>query len=99
MGLNIKNADVETNIRKLADRTGESLTDAVDRAVREKLARLENEAPRIAPARTADEFLRAIKPLQDSIARERQARGDTRSVRQVLREADENFYDDHGLPK
>jgi len=40
MGLNIKNPDVEARIRKLAATTGESLTQALDRAVQEKLDRL-----------------------------------------------------------
>ena len=99
MGLNIKNMDVETNIRKLAAKMGESLTDAVDHAVREKLVRLEEEAPRITQARTAGEFLRAIRPLQKTIAQGRNARGDRRSVRQVLRETTKDFYDEYGLPK
>ena len=51
MGLNIKNPNVEANIRKLAERTGESLTDAVANAVREKLARVEDAAARNRPAK------------------------------------------------
>jgi antitoxin VapB len=99
MGLNIKNADVETNIRRLAARTGESLTDAVDLAVREKLARLEEQAPRIEPAKSAGEFLKAIRPLQESIGNARKARGDRRSVQQVLDEDMDKFYDESGLPR
>jgi hypothetical protein len=41
MGLNIKNPGVEADIRRLAELTGESLTSAVQAAVREKIARLE----------------------------------------------------------
>jgi ribonuclease VapC len=59
MGLNIKNAGVEAAIRKLAARTGESLTDAIDNAVQEKLARLEQAA---VPARSVEEFLEQVKP-------------------------------------
>ena len=99
MGLNIKSAEVETNIRKLAARTGESLTAAVDRAVREKLARLDEQSPSVTPARTADEFLKAIRPLQELIARERAARGDRRSAQEVLEEAMDGMYDEYGLPK
>jgi antitoxin VapB len=40
MGLNIKNAETERLIRELADQTGESLTDAVTVAVRERLDRV-----------------------------------------------------------
>ncbi len=40
MGVIIKNPATEAKIRKLAARTGESLTDAVDQAVGERLERL-----------------------------------------------------------
>jgi antitoxin VapB len=39
MGVIIKNRAAEAKIRKLAKRTGESLTQAVERAVDERLAR------------------------------------------------------------
>jgi antitoxin VapB len=39
MGVIIKNQAAEAKIRKLAKRTGESLTQAVERAVDERLAR------------------------------------------------------------
>jgi antitoxin VapB len=41
MGVIIKNAAAEAKIRKLAKRTGETLTQAVERAVDERLARTE----------------------------------------------------------
>jgi antitoxin VapB len=40
MGVIIKNPATEAKIRKLAARTGESLTDAIDQAVEERLERL-----------------------------------------------------------
>jgi antitoxin VapB len=40
MGILIKRPETEDKIRKLADRTGETITDAVDRAVDERLARV-----------------------------------------------------------
>jgi antitoxin VapB len=40
MGVIIKNAATEAKIRKLAKRTGETLTQAVERAVDERLARV-----------------------------------------------------------
>jgi antitoxin VapB len=40
MGLNIKNTETERLIRDLAEETGESLTDAVTVAVRERLERV-----------------------------------------------------------
>ncbi len=40
MGVFIKNPETEARIRELAARTGETLTDAIDRAVTERLAKL-----------------------------------------------------------
>lgn len=40
MGIIVKNPDTERKIRKLAARTGESLTAAIDHAVEERLERL-----------------------------------------------------------
>jgi antitoxin VapB len=40
MGILIKRPETEEKIRELANRTGESITDAVDRAVDERLAKL-----------------------------------------------------------
>ncbi|MEJ1967689.1 MAG: type II toxin-antitoxin system VapB family antitoxin [Rhizomicrobium sp.] len=99
MGLNIKNPEVESAIRKLAMRTGESLTDAVANAVREKLARVEEDAARNAPAKTVEEFFAQIKPLQDEAAAYRRERGDTRSFEEFMRDFDDEFYDENGLPK
>jgi antitoxin VapB len=39
MGLNIKNAETERLIKELAELTGQSLTGAIDTAVKEKLKR------------------------------------------------------------
>jgi antitoxin VapB len=94
MGLNIKNPDVESNIRKLAEHTGESLTDAIDNAVKERLARLEEEAARNRPAQTVEEFLARIKPIQDAFAAARIASGDTRTSKELMDE----LYDEDGLP-
>lgn len=90
MGLNIKNPTTEANIRALAARTGESLTDAIDAAVREKLDRLkavENE-------QSEQPLLERLRPLLDAIAAERSAKGDTRTSKELLDE----LYDEHGLP-
>jgi len=40
MGILIKRPETEDKIRELADRTGETITDAVDRAADERLARV-----------------------------------------------------------
>jgi antitoxin VapB len=99
MGLNIKNPTVEGDIRKLAARTGESLTNAVANAVRERLARVEEEAARNRPAQTVEEFLAAIRPLQDEAEAYRRAHGDTRSFEQFMKDFDDEFYDENGIPK
>ncbi|WP_404445332.1 type II toxin-antitoxin system VapB family antitoxin [Microbacterium marinum] len=44
MGLNIKNEDVHAAVRELAARLGVSQTSAVERAVREKLAAMTDDA-------------------------------------------------------
>jgi antitoxin VapB len=46
MGVIIKNAAAEAKIRKLAKRTGETLTRAVERAVDERLAKIEPHLPK-----------------------------------------------------
>ncbi|HSZ73993.1 MAG TPA: type II toxin-antitoxin system VapB family antitoxin [Rhizomicrobium sp.] len=90
MGLNIKNAEAEEAIRELAELTGEGLTEAVANAAREKIARLKTEKK----TQTVEEFLAAIRPLQDALAAERKERGDTRTSKELMDE----LYDEHGLP-
>ncbi|HEY5236989.1 MAG TPA: type II toxin-antitoxin system VapB family antitoxin [Rhizomicrobium sp.] len=90
MGLNIKNAEAEEAIRELAELTGEGLTEAMANAAREKIARLKTEKK----PQTVEELLEAIRPLQEMIAAERIAKGDTRTAQELLDE----LYDEHGLP-
>ena len=99
MGLNIKKPSTEAAIRALALRTGESLTDAVESAVKEKLARVEEEAARRAPAKTLEEALARLKPMQELSAEYRRQRGDTRSFEEFMRDFDDEHYDDIGAPK
>jgi hypothetical protein len=66
--------------------------------VREKLARLQPQTENVAPAKRVQEYLEAIRPLQEAIAREREARGDHRTAEQVLKEAMDDMYDEFGLP-
>jgi hypothetical protein len=91
VGLNIKNADVESDIRKLASLTGENLTTAVQGAVREKIARLEEASHPL----TGAELLTRLRPLLDKIAAERKSNNDTRTAKEL----EEEFYDEFGLPK
>ena len=92
MGLNIKNPEVEADIRKLAELTGESLTSAVQAAVREKIARLEHSESR---RETLEEHLAALRPLQDALRAQQLRSDDQRTARELIDE----LYDEHGLPK
>jgi antitoxin VapB len=47
MGIIVKNRDTEKKIRKLAARTGQSLTAAIDQAVEERLERLAPEKRKV----------------------------------------------------
>jgi len=92
MGLNIKNPGVEADIRRLAELTGESLTSAVQAAVREKIARLEQGENR---RETLEEHLAALRPLQAALKAQQLRADDPRTARQLI----EELYDEHGLPK
>src|SRR5450432_2403512 len=90
MGLNIKKPSTEAAIRALAARTGESLTGAVETAVREKLDRI-----KLSPHKeTLEEYLAAIRPLQDALKAKQIDPNDRRTARELLDE----LYDEHGLP-
>lgn len=85
MGLNIKSPTAEAAIRELAALTGESLTSAIENAVREKIERAKREQ-RSAEALWNDPNLRA---LQEIFARDPRTR----------EEIDDELYDEHGLPR
>jgi antitoxin VapB len=86
MGLNIKNPEIEAEIRALAAATGESLTEAIAQAVRERRARLAA-AP---DDRQRAEKLAAIAALQGAL----------RDFPAAHRTSDhDDLYDEHGLPK
>jgi antitoxin VapB len=84
MALNIRNPEVEELAETLARVTGETKTEAVRRALRDRLARLRRER---AKRRLADEL--------DAIARECAALPvrDSRSADEIL------GYDEHGVPR
>lgn len=83
--LNIKNEQTYELAKKLADITGESLTEAVTQAVRERLARVERPDP--------EERLRRIMEIAD-----RAAPGFVEPYRSM--DHGDLLYDDEtGLPK
>jgi len=84
MALNIRNAEAERLAAELARRTGETKTEAVTQALRERLARVRRERTR---GRLADELEQIAEhcanlPVLDS-----------RSADEIL------GYDEHGLPR
>lgn len=90
MGLNIKKPEAEAEIRELAKLTGQSLTDAVQSAVREKIARVKQETRK----QTLEEYLAAIRPLQDALKAKKIDPNDNRTSRELMDE----LYDEYGLP-
>lgn len=73
MGLSIKNVAVEAKVRRLAEITGLGVTEAVDLAVSEKLARVED-GMQARPRSAMEEVWRKYGPLmpldQDAILAE-----------------------------
>jgi antitoxin VapB len=65
MGLSIKNEEVEERIRRLTELTGEGVTEAVDAAVKARLAQLERSKEERAAARLAslDALLKKYGPF------------------------------------
>lgn len=84
MALNIRNAETERLATAVAQLTGETKTEAVTRALRDRLARLRRERSKRRLADELDEIARhcASLPVRDS-----------RSPDQIL------GYDEHGLPR
>ena len=87
MALHIRSADVDKLARKLAQRTGETLTDAIKAALSERLARLETRD------RNAEEAL--LRDLREIASR---AKG-LRKLKKTGRELIDELYDEDGLPR
>ena len=85
MGVFIKKPDAEAKIRELAERTGESITDAVEHAVEERLQRL---GPRKKKGRIDRKKLAELLAYFDSLPVD-----DPRSADEII------GYDENGLPK
>jgi antitoxin VapB len=87
MGVFIKKPEAEAKIRELAERTGESITDAIERAVEERLQRLgpkEKKKGRIDRKRLAE-----LLAYFDSLPK----------INEHLTDEEIIGYDEHGLPK
>jgi antitoxin VapB len=83
MAFSIKNPEAELLARQLAEATGESLTEAVIRALR---ARLHGQNPSASRRRIGDELALLAKQFRDLPV------PDTRSADEIL------GYDSNGLP-
>lgn len=86
MGVFIKKPGAEAKIRELAERTGESITDAVERAVEERLTRLE---PRKKKGRIDRKKLAELLAYFDSLPK----------INEHLTDEEIIGYDENGLPK
>lgn len=84
MGVFIKKPETEAKIRELASRTGETLTDAIDRAVDERLARLPARRGRVDRKKLAE-----VLAYFDSLPKTDETLTDDEIV----------GYDENGVPK
>ena len=84
MSLYIRNEEADRLARELAARTGESLTDAVTMALRERLERT------LAKPLTREEKIAFVREIQDRIAK---------LPVLDPRDPDDMLYDEDGLPK
>jgi antitoxin VapB len=92
MSLNIKNPRTTALVRKLAERTGTSQTQAVEAAVIERLAALD--ADHANDSGTKETKLRTASALLNRI------RDDlSEDTRNELRSAESELYDEAGLPR
>lgn len=85
MGIVVKNRETEIKIRKLAERTGESLTAAIDQAVEERLQSL---GPRKKKGRVDREGLAKALAYFDSLPK----------INEDLTDDEIIGYDENGLP-
>jgi antitoxin VapB len=88
MPLNIKKKETHEAARRLAELTGESLTEAVDKAVQERLDRI-----KARKAVDKEELWRKVRQMQEDLANA--PTYDDRSVQQIM----DDMYDENGLPR
>jgi antitoxin VapB len=91
MALSIKRAATERKVRLLAERTGASLTDAIDRAVEERLQTM--------PQDHAMDAARLAEPDAARLARWRALMGELPPVAGGAGNWRDELYDESGLPR
>jgi antitoxin VapB len=84
MALSIKNEETERLAREVAKETGESLTRAIEGALRERLARLKQRRHGRIISDKLEDILRRVDSLRTQ---------DTRPEAEIL------GYDEHGVPR
>jgi antitoxin VapB len=84
MALSIKSIETEQLAREVAAKTGESLTGAIQKALEERLARLNNERRSQTLANRLDDILRRVHAMPDL---------DPRTPDEII------GYDENGLPR
>jgi antitoxin VapB len=94
--LNIKDAEATRLARELAELTGESQTEAVRRALAERLQRERTERAADA-ARSAEEQRREFESIWSKIQKIQERVAARRSGAKGL--TDDDLYDENGLPK
>ena len=90
MSLNIKSATAERAIRKLAAATGESLTQTIEKAAEERLARVQKSRGRGKRKSLAER----LGPFQEMVAAEREGKKGGGTAKELM----DALYDDHGAP-
>lgn len=84
MAMSIKNIEVERLARELANQTGESLTGAIEKALKERLERVKQERGQQLVLGQLEEIISRVDRLPVL---------DSRSADEIL------GYDEHGLPR
>lgn len=84
MPLSIKSLETERLVREIAEKTGESLTGAIQKALEERLERINRERRSRNLASQIGEILRRVDQLPIL---------DSRTAEQII------GYDEHGLPR
>jgi len=83
MGLSIRNSEVEKLARRVSRLTGETMTGAISKSLKERLERLERDRSQDAVRKRIDKILARVHALPDL---------DTRTPDEIL------GYDENGLP-
>jgi antitoxin VapB len=87
MALHIKSEQVDLLARKVAKKTGETITEAISVALAERLARLQNQT-----RDNEEELLRDVRAITARVSSK--FRNDKRTARELI----DALYDDEGLP-